>query len=372
MKAAILGAGRMGETVIGHLLDDPILTGLIAYDVRAERTAELAARYPIEVTTELRRVLDDPQVRVVFVTASNDAHAELSLAALAAGKAVMCEKPMAARLEDAAAMARTAHETAGFLQVGFELRYSRLYTTVKQWIDEGLLGDVLAVNCTYVPGEFWGRDSWRTQATSGGMFGEKLSHYVDLPRWWTGSEVTEVYSASAPNAVPYFQVRDNYQTTCRFGTGAVGHLSFLMALASTTTDLDPLQDMLTQQRGDGHELRYLVQGTKGAAETDIFGRSIKRWAFEETRRGLDSSLVEQLTWALADDHTYLHNTTEQARDVVRRVRDGRPPSIAPDDALQTMFVCAAAELSSDEGRPVRLEDIAALGNAGKQSLEGTT
>jgi len=44
------------------------------------------------------------------------------------------------------------------------------------------------------------------------MFGEKLSHYVDLPRWWVGSPVTEVHSVCAPNLVPYYEVRDNYYT----------------------------------------------------------------------------------------------------------------------------------------------------------------
>lgn len=367
----MLGAGAMGETVIGHLLGDPAVTGVIAYDHSALRTAELAARYPIAATTELDRVLEDPQVGAVFVTASNDAHAGLTVASLKAGKAVMCEKPMAARLRDAAAMARTARETSGFLQIGFELRYSRLYTTVKRWIGEGLLGEVLGIQCIYVPGEFWGRDNWRTRAESGGMFGEKLSHYVDLPRWWTGAEVTEVYSASSPNVVPYFQVRDNYQTTCRFATGAVSHLTFLMALASTTAQIDPLRDMLSQQHSDGHELRYLVQGTRGAAETDIFGRAIRRWAFTETRRGLDSTLEERLTWAPADDHAYLHNTTGQARDVIRRVRDGREPGISPQDALRTMLVCHAAELSSDEGRPVRIDEVAAPCRADMESPERT-
>jgi predicted dehydrogenase len=53
------------------------------------------------------------------------------------------------------------------------------------------------------------------------MFAEKLCHYVDLPRWWIGSRVTQVHSVSAPNLASPPGVRDNYHTTYRFANGAV-------------------------------------------------------------------------------------------------------------------------------------------------------
>lgn len=342
----------MGGTVIEHLQECPLVKGITAYDVRDTRLREVKEKYGVSVQNNLDAVLSDRSIPLVFVTASDDAHAQLTLAALKAGKAVMCEKPMATTLADAEAMVETAERLNGFLQIGFELRYSKLYTTIKQWIDQGLLGEVVNTHCFYICNEFWRKQSWRC-TNPGGMFGEKLSHYVDLPRWWIGSRVTEVYSACAPNAIEYFQVHDNFHTTYRFANGAVSHLTFMMAPAATFRG-DPLQDLVGLQNHDGHSLRFLIQGTHGAAETDVFGRTIKRWAFGEAEDGMTSDLVETLTWQRPDDHAHFHNTRDQAHDIVRRVAEGLEPMTPPRDSLETMRVVFAAEQSADLGRVVQL------------------
>ena len=355
MKVAIIGAGGMGETVIEHLQECDLVSGIIAQDVRETRLAELKQKYDIETTVNLDDVLSDPQVGCVFITTSNEAHAELAIAALNAGKAVLCEKPMATTLDDARAMVECAEATGGFLQIGFELRYSRLYSTVKDWIDNGLLGDVVNTQCTYI-GSAWEKNTWRPAGLGGGMFGEKLSHYVDLPRWWIGSAVEEIYAASAPNVIPYYQIRDNYQATYRFQNGAISHLTFMMAHAATFEG-DPLQNVIDQQTNDGHALRYLIQGTRGAAETDVFARTLKRWVFGETPDKFTSHLVENVTWDKSEDRFWYHNTHHQTHDVVRRVKEGLPPSTPARDAYETMRLCFAAEESADSKRAIKLNEI---------------
>src|ERR1022692_659842 len=210
IEVAILGAGEMGESVIHHLQESPHVSGVTVFDRDAERMLTLQRHYTVKCASTLQQVLANPEIRLVFITASNDAHKDLTIASLDAGKAVMCEKPMATTLADATAMVEAAERTKGFLQIGFELRYSSLYTTVKTWIEDGLLGQVLNTHCFYCTGA-WGRDRvWRAKTeTSGGMFGEKLSHYVDLPRWWIGAEVEEIYAVTAPNVIPYYEVHDN-------------------------------------------------------------------------------------------------------------------------------------------------------------------
>jgi len=293
----------------------------------------------------------------VFITASNNAHKELAIAALEAGKAVMCEKPMATTLADATAMVEAAERTNGFLQVGFELRYSRLYSTVKDWIERDLLGRVLNTQCTYISSAWGKHATWRVASkTSGGMFGEKLSHYVDLVRWWVGDQVEEVYVTCAPNVIPYYEVHDNYHCSYRFKNGAVSQLTFMMGPAATFQG-DPLQNAVSQQAGDGHTLRYMIYGEKGAAETDVFPRSIKRWEFGDSDWGQTSAWVQNETWDPQHDFAYFHNTHDQARDIVRRVAEGEKPSINPRDALETTRLCFAAELSATEKRPVRLDEL---------------
>ena len=354
---AILGCGQMGQNVVRTLESSPRVLGITGFDPKPERLEELKKTFGVKTSQTLDEVLQNPEIKLVFVTASNNAHKDLAVAALEAGKAVMCEKPMATTIPDAEAMVKAAERTNGFLQIGFELRYSHLYTAVKDWIDRGLLGRVLNTQCTYASSA-WGRhDVWRVASqTSGGMFGEKLSHYVDLVRWWIGDEVEEVYATCAPNVIPYYEVHDNYHCCYRFKNGAVSQLTFMMGPAATFKG-DPLQNAVSQQAGDGHVLRYMIYGEKGAAETDVFPRTIKRWEFGEDDYGQTSAWVQNETWDPKRDFAYFHNTHDQALDIVRRVADGEPPGINPRDALETTRLCFAAELSAAERRPVRLDEI---------------
>jgi predicted dehydrogenase len=118
---------------------------------------------------------------------------------------------------------------------------------------------------------------------------------------------------------------------------------------------DPLADSITDlQLGDGHKLRYIVVGTEGAAETDVFYRHIKRWRFSDTPERMTSDWVEDLTWTIPEDHFYYHNTTDQTRDVVRRVANGLPPMTPARDAYETMRLCFAAEEAANSCQVVRL------------------
>ena len=357
IEVAILGSGNMGRNVLHSLKESPMVRGITIFDRNAERMQKLQQEFSVKTAATLDDVLRDPAIRLVFVTASNNAHRELTVAALEAGKAVMCEKPMATTIPDAQAMVEAAERTNGFLQIGFELRYSHLYTTVKDWIARGLLGRVLNTQCTYCSSA-WGRhDVWRVASkTSGGMFGEKLSHYVDLVRWWIGDDVEEVYATCAPNVIPYYEVHDNYHCTYRFKNGAVSQLTFMMGPAASFKG-DPLQNAVSQQVGDGHVLRYMIYGEKGAAETDVFQRTIKRWEFGEDDYGQTSKWIQNETWDPQNDFAYFHNTHDQALDIVRRVAEGERPGIDPRDALKTTQLCFAAERSAVEKRPVRLDEL---------------
>jgi len=358
MKAAVLGVGRMGSGVV-HILKNKCdaVQEVIAYDVDAAQLARLGDKAKVRTTTDLGEILRDDAVRVVFVTAANHAHKALATAALEAGKAVMCEKPIATTLADARQMVETAERLNGWLQIGFELRYSTLYTTVKEWINAGLLGTVVNTQCTYICSEFHGKGSWRNNiATGGSMFGEKLSHYVDLPRWWVGDEVVEAYAVCAPNTVPYYEVHDNYHATYRFKNGAVSQLTFMMSPAATFKG-DPLVNVVTQQQGDGHALQFLVVGTKGAAATDVFYRKIKRWEFGDSPDKMTSTWVEDITWDCKEDGRYFHNGVDQTIDIVRRVAAGEPPYTPARDSYETMRLCEAVERSADTGALVRLSEV---------------
>lgn len=357
MKIGILGAGMAGEGVVMDLKGSPDVSGIVTYDVSEERVEKVRQKHQVNGSTRLQDVLGDPEVKLVFITAANHAHKDLAIQSLEAGKAVLCEKPMANTLADARKMLEVAERSKQFFQIGFELRYSKLYTKVKEWVDGGLLGQVVSTHCLYCSSAYT-KGVWRNTKKEGGdTFGERLSHYVDLTRWWVGSDVTDVFTACAPNVVPYTEVRDNYHTTYRFRNGAVSHITYYMNYPATFRG-DPLLCNTDLQLGDGHKLRYIVVGTKGAAETDVFYRRLKRWQFSDSPALMNSDWVENLSWQPKEDHSYYHNGTDQALDVVRRVARGLPPMTPACDAYETMRLCFAAEASADLNRSVRLDEMA--------------
>ncbi len=357
MKAALLGVGKMGRNVVRHLLESPHPVEITFHDPHPATREAIAREFGI-TPQPLEAILTDCDL--VFITSSNATHEALALAALEAGKAVLCEKPMATTLEGAHRMVSLAEARGLFLQIGFEARYSHLYTRIKAWIDSGVLGEIRHIHCTYVCSEFWGRDSWRVRLDTGGsMFGEKLCHYVDLPRWWIDRPIEEIYAAASPNIVPYFEVCDNYQATTRFEGGAVSQLTFLMPFASNHGG-DPLTETLARQREEGYELSFRLLGTRGGVQSDVFHRFLKRWEYHEDEKGFQSRLVETIRWQPEEDHGYFHNTRDQTHDIVRRVTLGLPPATSARDALETLRLCHAADLSVEQRRPIAFMQEPAL------------
>lgn len=354
---AVLGLGAMGKVHVEAGKASPHVNKVLGYEPDPAFARERGAVLGIEATADLDSLLDNPEVDFVSIAAPNEVHAELAIKAMEAGKAVLCEKPMGMSLEEAESMLEAAEKCGAFLQIGFELRYSKMYLTVKRWIDEGLIGRPVNSHLRYYCSEFHRKNTWRSRS-SGSLIGEKLSHYLDLQRWYLGSPVEEVYSMAAPNAVDYFNHADNHQINMRFQGGEVSNLNFVMHLAETDYG-DPLLDILEKQSDDGHSLQTHLFGTRGAIETDVFRRRIRRWEFSDGPKQLESKIVETLTFPKEEDQVWFHNVHGQILRVAECVALGLPPENPATDAYQTMKLVFAADKSEREKRPVRLTEIGA-------------
>ncbi|MCF7854034.1 MAG: Gfo/Idh/MocA family oxidoreductase [Candidatus Pacebacteria bacterium] len=355
INVAVLGLGGMGGTHVGAAKASPYVNKIIGYEPDPERARLRGEELGIESTADLDAILNDPDIALVTIAAINAVHAEQTIRSLRAGKAVLCEKPMAENLADAKNMVAAEAETGIFLQIGFELHYSKMYTTVKDWIDAGLIGTPVNCHCRYYCSEFHLKNTWRSRS-KGTMIGEKLSHYLDLQRWFMGSPVEDVFSMHAPNAVTYFNHPDNHQINLRFENDAIANLNFVMHIGETD-HTDPLLELLEKQSDDGHFLQYHIFGTKGAIEADVFRRRIRRWEFSDSPKQLVSKIVETLTFPKEEDQVWFHNTHGQNVRVAELVAKGLPPENPATDALETMKVGFAAETSEREKRIVKLSEM---------------
>ena len=352
---AVLGLGKMGATHVGAAKASPHVNKIYGYEPDAERAEERGKELEIDATSDLESLLNNPDVKFIDIAAPNPMHCELAIKALRAGKAVLCEKPMAETLEDAERLVAVAEETGGFLQIGFELRYSKAYMKLKEWIDNGLIGVPVNLHSRYFCSEFHRKGTWRSDSP-GSLIGEKLSHYLDAQRWYMNDEIKNIYSLSAPNVVKYFNHPDNHQISTRFKNGAVGTLNFVMYISESDQG-DPLMDLLDKQSDDGHFLQLYIMGDKGALEFDVFKRRLRRWQFTDEEDGIKSEIVETIIYDKEEDTEQMHNVHGQNLRVIELVAKGLPPENPASDSLISMKVCFAAEISEKEERIVDLEEM---------------
>ena len=360
INVAVLGLGGMGKTHVEAALESPYVDKVYGFEpdeqLRNTRCGELGI-----IPAGYEEILQNKDIKLVTIASINEVHVKQASDALRAGKAVLCEKPMGMTLDEAEELIAVEKETGGFLQIGFELHYSKMYQTVKEWIKAGLIGKPVLSDLRYYCCEFHHKNSWRSHGTGSFLIGEKLSHYLDLQRWFFDSEINNVYSVSAPQVVSYFNHRDNHHITTTFANGEVATLNFIMYIAETY-HADPLLDAVSKQVDDGHYLQCYITGTAGAIETDVFKRRIRRWKFYDGDEYpcIQSDIVENITFDHKDDLEFFHNTKGQNMHIMELVAKGLPPEVSASDAFKSMKLCFAAEKSEDCGRIIDFNTLEAL------------
>jgi predicted dehydrogenase len=166
-------------------------------DVSDSIAAEAAQRFGFEKSTsDWRSVVEDPEIDIIDIATPNHLHAEIAIAAAAAGKHIISEKPLA-RSGDEAKTMYDAVKNAGIVHmVAFNYRRTPAVALAKKYIDEGAIGDILNFRGTYL--QDWSADpdgplSWRFQKSiaGSGSLGDIGTHVVDMARYLCG-EITQV------------------------------------------------------------------------------------------------------------------------------------------------------------------------------------
>ena len=257
----VVGAGFMGKAHCVALSNMPKLFTDAPYvpvfktvcDIVPEIAEDFKERFSFEkACTDYMDIINDPEIDIVCVCTPNDSHAEISIAALKAGKHVICEKPIATKTEDAKAMAEAAEEAAkkGIVSMcGYQYRRVPAIDEAKKIIESGRLGEITNVRAQYL--QSWSADprsplSWRfVKETAGaGTLGDIFTHALDIAQYLAGN-VTDVVSMVKTyiNERPVQEggvdllgtvklgddakkqvvdVDDEVSVLCKFGSGAIG------------------------------------------------------------------------------------------------------------------------------------------------------
>ena len=236
VRWAYIGAGRHAQLWIAPAMERAANATPIGVWSRQTQTAEtLASRHGLpRVYRSLDELLADPDVTAVFVSTPNNLHAAHCIAALRAGKHVLCEKPMAVEVGPALEMNRAAREAHRLLGVGFHLRHHQLLAEARQRVATGETGEIQYATAQFnltssppprldIPHAPWKRDPAQIGGASA-LPGMGV-HVLDLLRFLVGQEISAV-SACAVGMGPNQPLESFAQVLIDFDGGAQGHLAY--------------------------------------------------------------------------------------------------------------------------------------------------
>lgn len=337
MRIGVVGYGAWGRLHAAAVarIAGLTLAGIVAPSEASARAA--AGAHPgVPVYRQLADLLADPSVELVDIVVPSHLHAEMALAALAAGKHVLLEKPLATNVADGERIVRAAEASGLYLGVGHEFRLSAQWRRVKELIDEGAIGTPRFANFALFRRPFrHGSGGWRYDAARvGSWILEEPIHFFDLLLWYfapCGSPV-EVEAFAVPAAAGE-RMHDVFTALLRFADG--GYAVFSQCLAGFE------HSVTLELAGDGGAIRTWWTGTMDRTLHPDF-------AFRVQRRG--TTEVEAVTIERSGEVFELEEELRRLIDDVPR----RTPPVSAGEALRALKLCLAAERSLADRRPVPL------------------
>ncbi|KAA9089117.1 Gfo/Idh/MocA family protein [Microbacterium radiodurans] len=376
LRIAMIGTGFMGRMHTQAWLTaprffdlartpEPVL--LVGRDAPATAPAAARLGWP-EHSTDWRTAVDRDDIDVVDICTPGDTHAEIALAALEAGKHVLCEKPLANSVAEAQQMtdaAAAASERSGAVAMcGFSYRRTPALALARQLVAEGRIGEIRHVRAQYLQDWLADADSphtWRLdrERAGSGALGDIGAHSIDTAQWLVGRRIAAV-SAQLRTFVPTrprrsaveglggagddasdrlpVTVDDAAAFTARFGGGALG-----------------VFEATRMATGRRNANRIEINGDRGSIAFD-FERMNELEVYDAAPDSAQGFRRVQVTeaqhpyagawWPAGHGLGYEHLFTHQAVDFVRAVTGGTAASPGFAEAMQVQRVLAAVEQSA--------------------------
>jgi myo-inositol 2-dehydrogenase/D-chiro-inositol 1-dehydrogenase len=207
---ALMGAGRMAR-VHANAIGAAGGKLMIVYDVVEAAANSLAADFGASVAHSAQEVFDRSDVAAVLIATSSNTHVEFIIKAVQAGKAVMCEKPLAPNLSDAQRCVSALGSKASNVFLAFNRRFDPGHSALKKAIDAGEIGNLEQLTITsrdpapppleYIP-------------NSGGLFRDMMIHDFDMARWILGEEPVSIHSHGSCLVDPQIGQLGDIDTAC--------------------------------------------------------------------------------------------------------------------------------------------------------------
>ena len=214
LRVAVIGAGYWGPNLVRNLNEAPGAEPVAVADLSKERLDAIHKRFPaVRVTTDHTELFNDKNIDAVAIATPVNTHRKLAEQALAAGKHVFVEKPLAATSVDAEAMVRAAEKAGRILMVGHTFVYNPAVVTVRGLIESGELGRI-----NYVDSQ---RVNLGLHQFDINVLWDLGPHDVSISLYWLGEEPDWVQCIGACYVQP--EIEDVVFLTMGFPSGALAH-----------------------------------------------------------------------------------------------------------------------------------------------------
>ena len=328
IRFALIGAGFIGTAHARNLAAHPGVDFALVNDIDPGRAGDLAGRYGAEVATNLDDVFA-ADIDAVLIASSTDTHAEYLRRAAAAGKAVLCEKPIDLDVDKARAAVTAVTEAAVPAMVDFNRRFDENHAALRASVAAGEVGSIEIVQITC-----------RTPAlppieyikVSGGQMADQTVHFFDLLRWITDDEPVEVFGLGAALADPRIGELGDVDTSIvvlRMRSGALAQIDS------------------ARRTGYGYDERIEVFGANGLVES-------RRQRYRGVSRYVEDKVIDDGLypgWYERMQNSYAHALAAFVSSL-----DQKTPAVPSlEDGLKAQLIAHAATQSLQQRVPVTVE-----------------
>jgi predicted dehydrogenase len=324
----VLGVGEMGRRHAENLRCSVPNARLIAVaDVAAQRAAQVASELEVDHSfASLEQMVELPGVEAVVIATPDKFHAQAIRTAAAAGKHILCEKPIATTISDAREALAAVSKAGVRLQIGFMRHYDPAYEAAMKRVESGEIGEPVVFKSL-------GRDkdvppiAAYESNVNGMLFYSNSIHDFDLARWMMCDEVTEVHAYTTVSIRPELAKFGDIVAgvvNLKYGRGAIGNIeSYAQAIYA-------------------YDVRTEIIGSKGSV---FVGSLHKTAATFLSTTGSTGILADHFLSRFAD--AYL----SEMKDFVSNVLHDRPLRVSGEDGLQALAIAVAAEQSHIRNKP---------------------
>ncbi|WP_100345767.1 Gfo/Idh/MocA family protein [Compostimonas suwonensis] len=346
----------------------PEMAVLVGRD--ATRVAEAAQKWGwAETSTDWREVLTRDDIDVIDIVTPGDSHAEIAIAALEAGKHVLCEKPLANTVAEAKAMAdaaTAAAERGVYAMVGFTYRRVPAATFARDLVAAGRIGEIRQVRAAYL--QDWLIDpesplTWRLKKdlAGSGSLGDIGAHAIDLAQYITGQKLTTVSGIleTIVSERPLLESSQGLSGTASTERGAVTVDDLALFTGRFEGGFLGSFEATRFSTGRKNALRIEISGSAGAISFDLENLNSLQYydaTAPSTEQGFTTILVTEpehpyisAWWPAGHMLGYEHGFSHQAKDFVEAIASGTQPRPSFADGLQVQEVLDAVETSSENG-----------------------